>query len=589
MRTGSRRHAIALALLSGACALLGAESTARGQAHVESKYDIAWNRYYDTDEIHRHMRRLERAYPGLIDLEVIGQSGQGRDMLLATITAPGDDDREKPAMWIDGNIHANEIQAAEVSLYALWYLATHYGHTDDITEVLDDYAFYILPIVNPDSRAVWFNEPSTPSNHRGNQMPLDNDRDGLVDEDSWEDLDGDGSITQMWKETPGQGGFERDDDDPRVFRRVGPGESGDWTYLGYEGIDNDGDGRINEDTTDGHDMNRNWPGDWQPRYVQFGAGDYPFSAPETRAIGEFCYDHPNIAAFQSYHNTGGMILRGPGTDYREGVYPRADIAVYNKLGEVGEDLLPYYNYWVIFSDLYNVHGGEATWAAEGLGVISFTNELWTGAKYFQRDVRPDAELMWLFRDKLQFGQVFSEYTEVLHPHLGEIIVGGLNKWASRSTPTFMLEEECHRNFGFTTFHASEMPKLAFDRVETERLADGLWSIKVEIENEKIIPTRTARAQQAGIGRDDLLTLTGDGARVMASGAMRNWLDTGFQESRHEPGRVRLPGGVPGQGSIVHRFLVRGDSGEELTLRYRAEKARDIETTVELGSGTGASY
>ena len=581
MHINAPHKAIALFAAAAAPLVIGA-GQATAQAHVESKYDIAWNRYYDTDEIHQHMRRLERAYPNLIDLEVIGKSGQGRDMLVATITAPGDDDRDKPAMWIDGNIHANEIQAAEVSLYALWYLATHYGNTDDITEVLDDYAFYILPVVNPDSRAVWFNEPSTSSNHRANQMPMDNDRDGLVDEDSWEDLDGDGSITQMWKHAPGQGDFNRDEDDPRVFQRVGPDDDGDWTFMGFEGIDNDGDGRINEDNTDGHDMNRNWPGDWQPNYVQFGAGDYPFSAPETRAIGEFCYDHPNIAAFQSYHNSGGMILRGPGTDYRQGVYPRADRAVYDQLGNVGEDLLPYYNYWIIFSDLYNVHGGEATWAAEGLGIISFTNELWTSGKYFQRDVRPDQDMMWMFRDKLQFGQVFTEYTEVLHPHLGEIIVGGLNKWSSRSTPTFMLEEECHRNFGFTTFHASEMPKLAFDRVETSRVADGLWSVKVEVENEKIIPTRTARAEQAGIGRDDLLTATGDGIQIVASGSMNSWLDTTFRETRNEPGRVQLSAGVPSRGSVIQRFLVRGDRGDEITLAYDAEKALNIETTVELG-------
>ncbi|MEM0983863.1 MAG: M14 family metallopeptidase [Planctomycetota bacterium] len=551
------------------------------QDFVEPKHDIAWNRYYDVEQVHDHMRRLARAYPQLIDLEVIGKSGQGRDLLMATITAPGDDDRSKPAMWIDGGIHANEIQGVEVALYGLWYLATHYGQTDDITELLDDYTFYILPIVNPDSRAVWFSEPSTSSNHRANQMPIDSDRDGQIDEDSWEDLDGDGSITQMWKHVPGDGDWDRDEDDPRIFTRTEAGKRGDWRYLGREGVDNDGDGRVNEDSTDGHDMNRNWPGDWQPDYVQRGAGAYPFSAPETRAIGEFCYDHPNLAAFQSFHNTGGMILRGPGTDYRQGVYPRADLRVYDRIGEVGELLLPYYNYWVIFDDLYNVHGGEATWAAEALGIISFTNELWTGGKYFQRDVRPTQENLWLFRDRLQFGQVFTDFTEVEHPQYGDILVGGLNKWSSRSTPTFMLEEECHRNFGFTSLHADSMPKVTFDRVAVEKMAGNLWSVKVELTNEKIIPTRTARAQQAGIGTNDILELDAGRGSVVASGSMRNWFDTQMSETRHEPGRVQLPGGVPGEGSVIHRFLIEAPEGTRLTLKYTAEKAMNQEMTVEL--------
>lgn len=552
------------------------------QPHVEPKHDISWNRYYTADQIDEHLRSLERAYPGIVRVESIGKSLGGREMLVATVTSPGSDDRAKPAMWIDGAIHANEIQATEVCLYTVWYLATNYGHNDRITKLLDEKAFYILPMVNPDSRVTWFTEPSTPHSRRANQMPMDNDSDGLIDEDPPEDLDGDGSITQMWKRDP-RGQWRRDVDDPRVFERVGPGETGDWTYLGWEGVDTDGDGRVNEDTTDGHDMNRNWPADWQPNFVQRGAGAFPLSAPETRNVALFCYDHPNLAAFQSYHNTGGMILRGPGGPHRSDAYPRADVRVYDRLGEAGEEMLPYYDYFVIHEDLYGVHGGEATWASEGLGIISFTNELWNAGKYFQRDVtRPSDEQMMRFRDRLQFGTTFKDFTEVEHPDHGTVLVGGLNKWSSRSTPTFMLEEECHRNFAFTAFHADEMPKLSFDRTKVERVGgdgSGLWAVTVEVRNEKIIPTRTVRAEQKGIGRADLLTV--EGANVVASGSIGDWWERSMREVRHEPARVRLPGGVPGQGSVIHRFLVEGDAGATLTVRYSAEKAADIETAIKL--------
>ncbi|MEM9373514.1 MAG: M14 family metallopeptidase, partial [Planctomycetota bacterium] len=414
-----------------AAVLVSCVAQAVGQDHVEPRHEIAWNRYYTVEQIDAHMRALARAYPDIVKVSSIGQSLGGRDLLVATVTAPGSDDRAKPAMWIDGSIHANEIQCSEVCLYSVWYLATNYGHNDTITELLDEYAFYIMPIVNPDSRAAWFEQPSTPHSRRANQMPLDNDRDGLVDEDPPDDLDGDGSITQMWKQDP-RGRWARDPYDPRVFERVPAGEFGGWTYLGTEGIDNDGDGRVNEDTTDGHDMNRNWPADWQPGYVQFGAGAFPFSAPETEAVGRFCYDRPNIAAFQSYHNTGGMVLRGPGARHRVEDYPRADLRVYDAFGEAGEEMMPYYRYLVIYEDLYDVHGGEATWAAESLGIISFTNELWTVGKYFQRDVtRPDREQMMRFRDRLQFGATFKDFTEIEHPQHGKVLVGGLNKWSSR--------------------------------------------------------------------------------------------------------------------------------------------------------------
>ncbi len=558
----------------------GCVSGALAQAHVEPRHEIAFNRYYTVEQMYAHLRAMERAYPEIVKVRSIGKSGEGRDLLVATLTAPGSDDRAKPAMWIDGAIHANEVQAGEVCLYTVWYLATNYGHNERITELLDDYAFYVMPLVNPDSRVAWFETPSTPHNHRANQMKMDNDRDGLVDEDPAEDLDGDGSITQMWKRDP-RGQWVRNRFDPRIFERVPDGEFGDWTYLGSEGIDTDGDGRVNEDTTDGHDMNRNWPADWQPNFVQYGAGAYPLSAPETRAIAEFCYDRPNIAAFQSYHNTGGMILRGPGSSHRARDYPRADLRVYDELGRAGEEMLPYYRYLIIHADLYNVHGGEATWASEGLGIVAFTNELWTAGKYFQRDVNdPDDEQMRRFRDRMQFGMTFTDYTEVEHPEHGTVLVGGLNKWSSRSTPTFMLEEECHRNFAFTMFHGGEMPKIAFDRTKVERIgAAGLWAVTIEIRNEKIIPTRTARAREKNIGRADLLTV--EGAEVIASGELGDWWDKQMREVRHEPSRVLVEGGVPGRGSVVYRFIVRGQPGETLSVRYSSEKAADIDTTVIL--------
>ena len=565
-----------------ATALVGwSASTVHAQPHVESRHDIAFNRYYTFEQIEDHLRAVAEAYPELVELRSIGKSRQGRELWVAIVTAPNAPHSEKPAMWIDGSIHANEIQASEVVLYTLWYLTAHYGQTQPITDLLEHSAFYLMPVVSPDSRVAWFEQPSTPHSRRANQIESDSDLDGRINEDPPDDLDGDGSITQMWKRDP-RGQWIRDRFDPRIFRRVPEGEFGDWTYLGQEGIDRDGDGRVGEDGWDGYDMNRNWPADWQPNYVQRGAGPYPLSSPETRAIAEFCYEHTNIAAFQSYHNMGGMLLRGPGTNYRRSVYPREDLRIYDELGRLGEQMLPYYRYLVIYSDLYNVHGGEATWAAESLGVISFTNELWTAAKYFQRDVaRPNEEQMWFFRDRLQFGQVFKDYTEVEHPHHGPVLVGGLNKWSMRSTPTFLLEEECHRNFAFTAFHAEQMPLVRFDRVRVERHDEGLWSLTVELRNERLIPTRTARQRQANIGSHDIVRCEPGAGRVVSAGRLRSWWDTSMEEIRFEPGRVQLESGVPGRGAAVLRFFIEGREGSEVRLSFEAEKAVDQEITVRL--------
>ncbi|MCC6660758.1 MAG: peptidase M14 [Phycisphaerales bacterium] len=559
--------------------------SALAQPDMPSKVNIAFNRYNTYEELAAHLKAIAAAYPDLASLQSIGKTGEGRDMWVCTITGPKNGPGTgKPAMWIDGNVHGNEIQAGEAVLYTAWYLTKAYGHNDDLTKLLDNYTFYLLPSQNPDGRDYWFRGPNTPSSSRSNLRKEDDDRDGLFDEDPPNDLDGDGSITQMWKADP-DGRWVRDRDDPRVFTRVDDDKKGEWTPLGSEGIDDDGDGRINEDGPGGDDMNRNWPSGWQPDYVQGGAGEFPFSDPEPRAIGMFILDHPNIAAVQSFHNAGGMILRGPGAQFRESYYPPQDVRVYDEIQRIGEQILPYYRAMVIYRDLYTVHGGFVNWTAEGLGIFSFTNELWNDEKYFQRapgEGQDERQRMWVFRDKLQFGQAFKNFTEYNHPQYGAVLIGGLNRWSSRTTPTFMLEEECHRNFAFTMYHASQMPMLSFGRTEVAAEGPGLWRVTTEVRNENLIPSRAGVARMKNMGTPDLLIAeVSGGGTVVSAGTMNSWLDRQFDEDRTEPARLQVRGGIPGRGSVIFRYIVAAPEGSTLKLTYLAEKARTIEASVNL--------
>ena len=556
---------------------------AAAQAHVPSKVEIAWNRYYDYPEFEAHMKAIAEAYPNLVELRNVGKSREGRDLWILIVHPKGDVPHDaKPGMWIDGNVHGNEIQAGEAVLYTLWYLTKSYGQVPDLTKLMDNYTFYLMPSVNPDGRQAWFDEVQTSSSSRASRRPVDSDRDGLIDEDGPDDLDGDGSITQMWKRDP-EGQWIRDPVDPRVFRRVTHPQKGEWTLLGQEGIDNDGDGRINEDGPGGDDMNRNWPSGWLPEYAQGGAGPYPFESPETKVVGDFILAHPNIAAGQSYHNSGGMILRGPGAQFRESFYPGEDIRVYDEIANNGAIMLPYYRSMVIWRDLYTVHGGFVNWIAEGLGVVSFTNELWTPAKYFQRDISsPDDDQRRLWRDYMVFGQDFTPYTEIDHPQHGRILVGGPNKWSSRNTPLFLLEEECHRNFAFTMYHADQMPVLQFGMIDVEPAGENVWVVTAAVENTRLIPTRTGVARRNNIGGNDIMYCEpGDGVSVLAAGTVSSRRDKQMNVERHEPGRMQVPGGIGSRGRELFRWIVEGPEGATMTLRYQAEKAKDIETTVEL--------
>ncbi len=572
----SRVIAIAAALAASLTAPLLA------QPAPESKVPIAWNRYYDHAEMTDLLNQLVAAYPNLLSIESIGKSEQGRELWMVTMnnpmTGPVED---KPAMYIDGNVHGNEVQATETVLYSLWYLVSAHGSVPAITELCNRSVFHFLPSVNPDGRDAWMHTPTNPSNYRSGLRPTDSDGDGLLDEDGPDDLDGDGHIGVMWRPDP-NGTHRRDRDDPRLFVRVTPPARGDWSFAGSEGIDNDGDGQSNEDGPGGYDMNRNWPTDWRPDWIQGGAGDHPFSYPETDAVGRWLLAHPAVAAGQSYHNTGGMILRGPGASYRTGDFPRADIAVYDEIANAGVEMLPFYRSMILYADLYTVHGGFINWISEGLGIVSFTNELWTDQRILQTGEAPaDEKARMRWADRMLFGQTLSEWKTVDHPEFGEVLVGGSNKWASRTPPSFMLEEECHRNFAFTMFHAQQMPRLEWERREVRKLGDRLWEVTIEVGNSGLIPSRTARAAERKIGMPDVVTVTGEGIRVATAGTLGRFTDRSMTPVAHRPERMTLEAGVPGRGRVVLRFLIEGDEGRTMTIRCAAEKATDIETTVEL--------
>ncbi len=563
--------------------LAGFPGLAAGRA---PRVEIAWNRLYDYDQIHGLLERLEATWPELLTHEVIGHSVESREMRVYTLNDPaGGPADAKPAMWVDANVHGNEVQGGEVVVYLAWYLLENRASNERVAKLLEGSAFYLLPMVNPDGRAHWFQGGHSANSSRTGVMPLDDDLDGEFDEDPADDLDGDGSITMMRKLVPGEGEFRLNPDDPRLMDRVPPndeGRRGDWTILGQEGIDNDGDGRLNEDEVGGYDMNRSWPSLWMPDHVQSGAGPYPLYWPEARSIARFLLAHPNVAAVQSFHNAGGMILRGPGAE-SFGEYPRGDVRVYDELGSDGEKMLPFYDYMVIWKDLYTVFGGFVNWTYEGLGIISFTNELWTetlkspdqrlesGGRGFGRG-GGDGDF-W-FDDKLLSGAGFVPWKPYTHPLYGEVEIGGFRKDVGRVPPSFLIEEMLHRNAMFCLLHAEAMPSVEISEPVLTDLGGGAKAVDVIVRNLHPIPTRTAMASQKKMGRPDLLTLSGEGIEVLAGGLRTDrFRPERLELQEHDPARIVAEQGVDGRDELRVRWIFSGTGKAEITVS--GEKFRDV--------------
>jgi hypothetical protein len=470
----------------------------------------------------------------------------------------------------------------------------NYGRLEPITRLVDERVFYIVPTINPDGRQYFFDSPG--GNARSGHYPTDDDNDGLLDEDGPNDLNGNGVVEQIRKYVPGRGNMRLSRVDPRMMEPVGFGETGDYITLGQEGIDDDGDGRVNEDDKGGYDGNRNYPSDWQPAYIQSGAMDYPTQLPEARAEVEFLAAHPNVAGLQAYHNNGGMILRGPGAE-ATGEYPAADVRAYDEIGRNGERMLPFYRYIVIWSGLYTVHGGTIDFSNDGLGIMSFSNELWNGDQYFtspalmeqQKDpnspIAPQRSRAF-FDDKLEFGAQYLEWKPFKHPEYGDVEIGGSwSRFTGRVPPVFMLEELCHRNMAFTLYQADEMPKIEIGAASAEKLDGGVSRLFVDISNPKVTPTILAKAAQNNVVRPDLLTLEGKGLEVISA----SWIDnkesyrirptiTGFIDQK-DLKRIILRNGFAGRTARTIMYLVKGSG--DVTVKYDSVKGGTVSKTLKL--------
>ncbi|MDZ4780870.1 MAG: M14 family metallopeptidase [Planctomycetia bacterium] len=535
-------------------------------APVQPKVAAQWNQYHDGEATAALLKALVDGHPERAKLETLGKSYEGRELQVITITnfAKGDVQR-KPGMWIDGCIHANEVQATEVCLYTAWFLLEMYGRNELVTRLVDDRVFYILPILSPDSRDAHFYEPNNTHSPRSGQRPVDDDRDGLIDEDGPDDLDGDGSITRM-RIRDALGRWKESDDNPGVMVEVKPGERGAFTMLGTEGFDNDGDGRVNEDGDGSYDPNRNWAWNWQPEYVQGGAHQYPFSILEDRFAADFITAHANIAGAQSYHNFGGMILRGPGA--KDDGFNGRDLEVMMAIAKEGEKMLPGYRSMNIAEELYEVYGGEVDWLYATQGIFPFTNELFSDENYFRKPLDAEHNLD-EFNKLLLFGEGVAAWREVEHPLYGKVEVGGVKKNWRRQPPSFLLEEECHRNMAFTFYHADQLPQIAFDQIEIQPLRGGLQQITVHVRNERAIPTRAGFAAERKVTRPDLLKITGGQLRVIAGLTSDDRFFEQPKEQPRRPAAIRIES-IPGHGVIHARWIVAGTG--PFTIEYDSVKA-----------------
>lgn len=466
--------------------------------------ELPFERFLTYPEVTRFVRALARAAPGLVRLGRIGLSREGRALHLLTVTDAGTGPAdEKPAYLIHGNIHAAELSGTHAALYTARQLVL--DHLEGRSDLLRETAFYIIPRLNPDGAEFVVTTSGSVRSRTDRSTRLPNTL-------YQEDLDGNGLILEMRQEHP-DGNRALDPEDPRLLVQRTHRSRPPFFHVFPEGLIHDWDGT---DTIAvegrGLDWNRNWSYDWRPEPEQWGAGDFPFSEPEMRAIAEFIHGRPNLFAVLGYHTGPNAVLRPPSTGAETDI-DGGDLAMMQELAEIGAEqtgfpVVPVIKYRFNRTgqkDL-NLRGHFHDFGYHHLGLYVFEFELGTLVNsagiptldvFNTRNQQEYESVMrkvlawWDRQDPATRDPVFHPWTPFDHPQLGRVEIGG---WLVRhlAGPTLReLRRIAEGTYRFTVAHAAYRPKVRVEDVSAECVGGDVWRVRLRVANRGQFPTHVS--------------------------------------------------------------------------------------------------
>ena len=317
------------------------------------------DKYHNLTELYAELKYFNQTASNLIDYSFIGLSHWNNPIPLITLTNEEVAEDFKGKTYVVAHHHAREHITIEHTVRTIRDLVNGYFTADQkISDLLDRTIIYFIVTLNPDSLDYTVYNDSW---QRKNMRPIDDDNDGLIDEDGPDDADGDGYVSIYSAEY----------------------ESGGWeTWL--EGSDEDGDGKINEDAGGGVDLNRNYPIHWNDSSCDSGCtsntlhedyqGSGPLSENETKVLVDFVVKHKFTHASSLHSGTMIPILGWGHTNEQQ-----AEYKLYDKMLDLweSENLLPESFFDEGNTDVdYTVAGDWSDWHYVTQHIIPLTLEIY---------------------------------------------------------------------------------------------------------------------------------------------------------------------------------------------------------------------
>ncbi|MEZ4373837.1 MAG: M14 family metallopeptidase [Polyangiaceae bacterium] len=462
-------------------------------------------KYLNYAELTDQLRAWADAFPNLTRLESIGKSGEGRDIWVLVVGP--EPDRSRPCVWVDGNMHASEVMGSSAALgIAEDVLRLHlepdaeqHGLPDHVRAQLRDVLFYILPRISPDGA-----EEVLKSGRWLRSVPRDNRPDGGQPYWKLEDVDGDGRALLMRKQAQ-CGDFVATADGRMRRRRLE--DTGPYYLVYPEGVIEHFDGVHVPTPTmlsdHAPDLNRNFPYAWAPEHEQLGAGDYPGSEPESRAVLEYTTRLTSMFAWLNFHTFGGVFIR-PRGDVADNKMDQGDLAIFKQLEAWATELTGYpvvsgYEEFTYEPDK-PLRGDMSDYGYHQRGAIAYVVELWDFFKQigmerkrpfvhaYSHATESDHERAVEWDRQHNHGRIFQPWKAFSHPQLGEIEVGGLLPLVGIWNPPYeRIDEVCNAQSACFLRVAALAPKLVLS-VKQQALGDGVHRVDCQLENHGYLAT-----------------------------------------------------------------------------------------------------
>jgi len=555
--------------------------------------------YYRYTALTDLLQRYAQNFTDYFRLQSIGKSFEGRDIWVATITnfSTGTD-TEKPAMWVDGNIHSAELASSSACLYLIHTLLENKASDPEINHCLDTRVFYICPRVNPDGAELALAD--TPRLLRSSTRPYPFNE-VLTEGLATEDIDGDGRILSMRIPDP-NGHWKISTTEPRLMVARDATERGGHYYrLLPEGHINDYDGVTikQQPKLENLDLNRNFPGQWRGEHEQLGAGPFPGSEPEAQSLMRFIANHRNICSGIAFHCYSGVLLR-PFSYQDDDQFIPEDLWTYQKIGAKGTGLTNYPAASAYHDFKYHpkevITGSLDDWLYESLGAFAWTVELWSPQRqagisdykfidwYREHPFEDDLKLL-KWNDTALKGEGYVDWYPFEHPQLGHIELGGWNAlYSFWNPPPHLLQKELSPLPKWLVWHNLISPRLTLHEADSLQIATDVWRVRMVVSNTGWLPsyvTKQALAKKIvrGIIFDIALP---DGAKL-ESGQKLTELEQ-LEGRAHKPTSPFSWAGAtsdPTDERIKMEWIVYAPKGGIVELCAKHERAGVVRCTVEL--------